>query len=259
MLLEINCEDKNCFRLSTNNTELGLQVFCDTIGNLVSVEDQTRILQQSNHGIDIIRFACANYTNEFVPVGTVKQLLTRAGAFRRVAYSGDVLTWKKLISFAQARFSVDEIKSFLLSCDEDGENCLHLALSRISHKNMIEEIFKTIKSVLSLDDQRKIVKQKDYADRNVFLHAATRFDIFKCFSLYDGLSTVLSKDEIKEMLKEKDSAGDNILCANRKSCKIVGTLCELITFLKKILTIEELKDLFFEVDDKERNFFLIKI
>lgn len=71
------------------------------------------------------------------------------------ASSGDVEMWNKLISFAQARFSAEDLRSFLLCCYGSDENCLHLAAYNDFDESMIEAICGTIKDVFSVEGQKK--------------------------------------------------------------------------------------------------------
>lgn len=133
LLLEVSGNDRNCFRFVAINAKISLQLFCETVGNLVLIEDQTRLLHQLSI-LEIIHLPCRNNKTEDVPVETIKHLLTKKdqnglNAFQVVASNGYADKWNRLITFAQARFSSAEMKSFLFCCTENGESCLHLSLS----------------------------------------------------------------------------------------------------------------------------------
>lgn len=107
---------------------------------------------------------------------------------------------------------------------------------------MIEAICETIKSAgLSIKDQKKIIRKRDFTNRNVF-HFAPTISKSKLNSLHNSLSTILSKDEIKAMLKEEDSHGCNILYSSRKH-PFLFLISHVIEFLHEVLTNEEVKDL----------------
>lgn len=195
--------------------------------------------------------AGVNITGEDVPDDTIKILLTMRNEFGRnvfqeTAFDCNVQKWRQLVAFAQARFSVDEVRLLLFDCDMDGDNCFLLAVHNSYGKSICDAVCDTFKSLFSIEDQKKIVQQKYSGQRNVFHRAARNFNKLKFVIEY--LSEILSRDEIKVMLLQIDFNGKNVLFHSLTDEDCSEAVNKLITFLQEYLLRDEIKSLLMDED-----------
>lgn len=181
----------------------------------------------------------------------------------------DAEEFNKLVSSLTEILSIDEIKGLIFDEDCEGQfrdfrlmiyfkgNCFQYAV-RFMDTSIIKSLSESIKTILTLEDQKKL-----FGNRNIF-HLAVPNWQSKIFStIYECLNGVFTNDEIKHQMEEKDYNGCNTFLAlcNHKSpfYLIADVLKGFFEVLKDIFNFDELKDCLRSTNNDGSNCLLLAI
>lgn len=96
----------------------------------------------------------------------------------------------------------DEIKNFVTSSDDNGSNCLLLAVQFSLSPKFLKEFFSFVRSVLNIHDQRNLFQKCDNDRKNIFMFASLKNKPEILSLVQQSAEEILSKNQIKEMLMQ---------------------------------------------------------